>query len=66
MVAVGTDLAWAQAAPNYNTTIGVDNYPPTLHCNVTASERGGGVSNLNGNAWTGNIYQTIDPCLPAQ
>jgi len=33
----GSDLAWAQAVPNNNSPIGVDNYPPTLHCNVTAS-----------------------------
>lgn len=62
----GTDLAWAQAVPNSNTPIGVTTYPPTLHCNVTASEGGGGVSNLNGNVWKGNTYQSIDSCLPAQ
>ena len=62
----GSDLAWAQAVPNNNTPIGVDNYTPTLHCNVTASEGGGGISNLNGNAWRGNTYKIIDPCLPAQ
>ena len=47
-------------------SVGVKTYPPTLHCNVTASEGGGGVSNLNGNVWTGNTYQLIDSCLPAQ
>lgn len=62
----GSDLGWAQAVPNGNTAIGVTTYPPTLHCNVTVSEGGGGVSNLNGNVWKGNTYQTIDPCLPAQ
>ena len=62
----GSDLAWAQAVPNNSTPIGVTTYPPTLHCNVTASEGGGGVSNRNGNVWSGNTYQTIDSCLPAQ
>jgi parallel beta-helix repeat protein len=62
----GSDLGWAQAVPNSSSAIGVTTYPPTLHCNVTASEGGGGVSNLNGNTWTGNTYQTIDSCLPAQ
>lgn len=65
-VNTGSDLAWAQAVPNNTTPIGVDNYPPTLHCNVTASEGGGGASNLNGNVWTGNASKNIDPCLPAQ
>src|SRR5262249_16680325 len=37
-----------------------------LHCNVTASEGGGGVQNLNGNIWVGNIARTVDPCIPAQ
>ncbi len=62
----GSDLAWAQAVPSSSSEIGVVTYPPTLHCNVTASEGGGGVSNLNGNVWTGNTFQTIDSCLPAQ
>jgi hypothetical protein len=62
----GSDLGWAQAVPDSSSAIGVKTYPPTLHCNVTASEGGGGVSNLNGNVWTGNTYQLIDPCLPAQ
>lgn len=62
----GTDLAWAQAVPNSNTPIGVTNFPPALHCNVTVSEGGGGVNNLNGNIWTGNSFKKIDPCLPAQ
>jgi len=61
----GSGFAWAQAvlAPG---PIGVASYPPALHCNVTASEGGGGVANLNGNLWSGNIYATIDPCLPPQ
>jgi len=62
----GSGFAWAQAVPNAATPIGVTTYPPALHCNVTASEGGGGVGNLNGNVWTGNIFRTIDPCLPAQ
>jgi parallel beta-helix repeat protein len=62
----GSDLAWAQAVPDNSSAIGVKTYPPTLHCNVTVSEGGGGAANLNGNVWTGNTYQTIDPCLPAQ
>jgi hypothetical protein len=62
----GSDLAWAQAVPSKSSAIGVVTYPPTLHCNVTASEGGGGTANLNGNHWTGNTFQTIDACLPAQ
>jgi hypothetical protein len=62
----GSDLAWAQAVPDSSSAIGVKTYPPTLHCNVTASEGGGGVGNLNGNVWTGNTFQRIDSCLPAQ
>jgi hypothetical protein len=61
----GADLAWAQAVPA-NTPIDIQTYKPALHCNVTASEGGGGVTNLNGNVWSGNTYKTIDPCLPAQ
>src|SRR6266568_1944186 len=58
----GSDLAWAQAVPDSSSHIAVKTYPPTLHCNVTASEGGGGVANFNGNVWTGNTFQTIDPC----
>jgi parallel beta-helix repeat protein len=61
----GTGFAWAQAVPN-STAIGVSIYPPVLHCNVTASEGGGGVTNLNGNVWSGNVTKTIDPCIPPQ
>ena len=60
----GSGFAWAQAVPDA-TPIGVITYPPALHCNVTASE-GGGIANRNGNTWSGNIFRTIDPCLPAQ
>jgi hypothetical protein len=59
----GSDLAWAQAVPNSGSPIAVDYYPPTEHCNVTASEGGGGVSNHNGNVWSGNTYKTIDACI---
>lgn len=62
----GSDLAWAQAVPDSNSAIGVQTYKPAQHCNVTASEDGGCISNLNGNVWTGNTFKTIDPCLPAQ
>jgi hypothetical protein len=62
---IGGGFVWAQAVPA-STGIGVVTYPPQLHCNVTASEGGGGASNLNGNVWTGNKFQKIDPCLPAQ
>lgn len=62
----GSDLAWAQAVPSSSTPIGVVTFPPTLHCNVTASEGGGGVANLNGNIWKGNTFHTIDSCLPPQ
>jgi hypothetical protein len=61
----GSGFAWAQAVPDA-TPIGVITYPPALHCNVTASEGGGGIANRNGNTWSGNIFRTIDPCLPAQ
>ena len=61
-----SDLVWAQTVPNSRSAIGVTTYPPVLHCNVTASEGGGGVANLNGNIWTGNTYLVIDSCLPAQ
>lgn len=62
----GGNLVWAQAVPNSSTPIGVDNYPPVEHCNVTASEGGGGLLNLNGNVWTGNSVQQQDPCIPVQ
>jgi hypothetical protein len=44
----------------------IANYPPALHCNVTAGEGGGGGGHLNGNVWTGNSSRTIDPCIRAQ
>jgi hypothetical protein len=65
----GGDLAWAQAVPSATSPIGVlaaTSRATVLHCNVTASEGGGGVQNLNGNIWMGNIAKTIDPCIPAQ
>jgi len=60
----GGDLVWAQEVLNSSTLIGVDIYPPAINCNVTTSEGGGGVANLNGNVWKGNTFQTIAPCLP--
>jgi parallel beta-helix repeat protein len=62
----GGGFVWAQVVPSSSSPIGVVNYPPILHCNVTASEGGGGVANLNGNIWSGNVTQKIDPCLPPQ
>ena len=64
----GAGFAWAQAAPTAPSMspIGVANYPPVLHCNVMASEGGGGVTNLNGNVWSGNVTTTIDSCIPPQ
>ena len=62
----GNGFVWAQAVPNSGTPIGVSNYPPVIHCNVTASEGGGGIPNLNGNLWQGNSFQRIDPCIPLQ
>ena len=59
-------FAWSQAVPNAGTPIGVDIAPPVLGCNVTASEGGGGVGNLNGNVWSGNTFRTIASCLPPQ
>jgi hypothetical protein len=63
----GGGLVWAQAVPSSGGAIGVVAYPPLLHCNVTASEGGGGIGKLNGNIWTGNTsVKPIDPCIPAQ
>jgi parallel beta-helix repeat protein len=62
----GGGFVWAQAVPDSTSPIGVITHPPPLHCNVTASEGGGGVAKLNGNVWKGNVFQTIDPCLPPQ
>ena len=62
----GTGFVWAQAVPFGGSPIGVVAYPPLLHCNVTVSEGGGGIGNLNGNTWTGNQFRMIDACLPAQ
>jgi hypothetical protein len=61
----GAGFAWAQTV-RADTSIGVATYPPVLHCNVTASESGGGVTNRNGNVWAGNVTKTIDSCLPMQ
>ena len=61
------NLGWAQAVPDPSARIGVAAYPPLLHCNVTASEGGGGVGNLNGNVWSGNVgFHAMDPCIPEQ
>ena len=66
-VAAGGGLVWAQAVPNSTTAIGVATAPPTLACNVTASEGGGGVASRNGNVWSGNTsVKPIDPCIPPQ
>jgi hypothetical protein len=62
----GTDLAWAQAIPDSTTPIGVATEPPVIHCNVTASEGGGGVNNHNGNVWSGNTAPKIDSCITQQ
>jgi hypothetical protein len=41
--------------------------PPLINCNVTASEGGGGVGNLNGNVWSGNVTNnTLGSCIPTQ
>lgn len=63
-VASGSGLAWAQAVPDNQSPIGVVTEPPALHCNVTASEGGGGPLNLNGNVWSGNTFKTADSCIP--
>src|SRR5215472_12934644 len=59
----GTDLVWAQAIPDPGSPIGVATEPPVIHCNVTASEGGGGVTNNNGNVWSGNTAKKIDGCI---
>jgi parallel beta-helix repeat protein len=62
----GTDLAWAQAIPDPSSPIGVASEPPVIHCNVTASEGGGGFANSNGNVWSGNTARKIDSCITQQ
>jgi parallel beta-helix repeat protein len=57
-------FVWAQAVPDSSSAIGVVTYKPTLYCNVTASEGGGGIANYNGNSWTGNTAKIIAPCVP--
>jgi parallel beta-helix repeat protein len=64
--ASGTDLAWAQVIPDPNSPIGVAIEPPIVHCNVTVSEGGGGVANVNGNVWSGNTARKIDSCIIQQ
>jgi hypothetical protein len=62
----GADLVWAQAIPDPSSSIGVAVEPPIIHCNVTASEGGGGVANSNGNVWSGNAARKIDGCITQQ
>jgi hypothetical protein len=62
----GAGFAWAQAVPTPLTPIGVANSPPVMRCNVAASGGAGGVANLNGNVWSGNVTTTIDSCIPPQ
>jgi len=62
----GTDLAWAQAIPDASSSTGVAPEPPVIHCNVTASDGGGGVANHNGNVWSGNTARNIDSCITQQ
>jgi hypothetical protein len=63
----GGGLVWAQAVPDQTSPIGVAAAPPLVHCNVTASDGGGGgVGNLNGNVWTGNAANSPDACIPPQ
>ena len=65
--ATGGGLVWAQAVQSSSPTLDVVAYPPVLHCNVTASEGGGGIAKLNGNVWIGNTsIKPIDSCIPAQ
>ena len=59
----GADLVWAQVVLDPNTPIGIAAEPPFIHCNVTATEGGGGVANQNGNVWSGNTFKKIDPCI---
>lgn len=60
------DLVWAQAIPDPNSPIAVAAEPPLIHCNVTVSEGGGGVTNHNGNVWSGNTAKKIDACISQQ
>ena len=57
-------FAWAQAVPDNTSPIGIVHYPPTLYCNVSASEGGGGPASQNGNSWMGNTAKIIAPCIP--
>jgi hypothetical protein len=58
------DAPEAQAVPDNSSAIGVVTYRPTVYCNVTASEGGGGIANYNGNSWTGNTAKIIAPYVP--
>jgi parallel beta-helix repeat protein len=66
IAASGADLVWAQVVPDPNSPIGVAIEPPVVHCNVTVSEGGGGVANVNGNVWSGNTARKIDSCITQQ
>ncbi len=59
-----SSFVWAQAVPDNTSPLGVVSYPPTLYCNVSASEGGGGIANYNGNSWTGNTAKIVAPCVP--
>jgi hypothetical protein len=63
---VGADIVWAQAIPDPSSPTGVAFEPPVIHCNVTASEGGGGVANHNGNVWSANTSPKIDSCIAPQ
>lgn len=68
-IIVRASLVWAQEVLNSLSPIGVNALPDVNHCNVIASEGGGGVGNLNGNVWTGNVGNgatAIDSCIPPQ
>ena len=62
----GGDLVWAQAILDPTSPIGVATEPPVVHCNVTVSDGGGGVTNQNGTVWFDNTAQHIDSCITQQ
>jgi hypothetical protein len=63
----GGAFVWAQEVPDPSSVIRVKAAPPLINCNVTASEGGGGVGNLNGNVWSGNVTNnTLGSCIPTQ
>lgn len=61
----GGAFVWAQEVPDPSSAIKVKAAAPLINRNVTAS-KGGGVGNVNGNVWAGNVTNnTPGSCIPA-